>query len=157
VLGQVGIVLGAHQADVVGAVVSAQAEGVNVVVLEVVSRLAPPPRRVDVTASASVSLVYGPANRCGNAPRGGRRVGRRQVLAGPRRRSEAAGLEPFQLLGDGRLDDRAEIPVGDLRAHESLKPGELLAEHGTGGELHPKPPGGEGLDDGRRGMRTRRA
>jgi hypothetical protein len=157
VLGQVGIVLGAHQAEVVGAVVSAQAEGVNVVVLEVVSRLAPPPRRVDVAASPSVSLVDGPANRCGNAPRGGRRVGRRQVLAGPRRRSEAAGLEPLQLFRDGRFDDRTEIPVGDLRAHELAKPPELFVQAGAGGELHPEPPGGEGLDDGRRGMRTRRA
>jgi hypothetical protein len=34
------------------------------------------------------------------------------------RRGEASGLEPFELLGDGRFDDRAEIAVGDLRAHE---------------------------------------
>ena len=45
--------------------------------------LAPPSRRVDVAASASVALVHRPANGRGDAPGGGRRVGRREVLAGP--------------------------------------------------------------------------
>jgi len=150
VIGQVGVVLDAHQPDVLGAVVSAQAEGVKVVVLEAVLLLAPPPRRVDVTALASVALAHRPADGRGDAPRGGRRVGRREALAGPRRRGETAGLEPLQLLGDGRFDDRAEIPVGDLRAHESLKPDELLAERSGGGELHLVPPGSKGLESGQR-------
>jgi hypothetical protein len=160
VLGQIGVVLGAHQADVLGAVVSAQAEGVNVVVLEMVALLAPSPRRVDVAALASIALVYGPANSRGNVPRRGRRIGRRgEALTGPARRGEAAGFEPLQLLGDGHFDDGAEIPVRDLRAHERSKALELLAQPGAGGELHLVSPGSEGLNDGGRGRRigTRRA
>ena len=65
-------------------------------------------------------------------------------------RRETAGFEPLELLADGRFDDRGEVAVRDLRAHEGPEPLELLVERGAGGELHLVPPGGEGLDDGRR-------
>jgi hypothetical protein len=114
VLGEVEIVLDAHQADVLGPVVSAQAEGVKVVVLETVPLVAPPPRRIDVAASVSVTLAHRPADGRGDVARGGGGVGLREALAGMARRGEAAGLEPLELLGDRRFDDRAEIAVRDL-------------------------------------------
>ena len=106
--------LDAHQADVLGPVVSAEAEGVKVVVLETVPLVAPPPRRVDVAASVPVTLAHRSPDGRGDVARGGGGVGLREALAGTARRGEAAGFEALELLGDGRLDDRAEIAVRDL-------------------------------------------
>ncbi len=69
-----------------------------------------------------------------------------EMLAGGLGETEAAGLEPFELLGDGVFDDSGEVGAGDGGAQEGLEPLELVAQPGAGGELDAVAPGGEGLD-----------
>jgi hypothetical protein len=74
------------------------------------------------------------------------------LACGGLRETEAAGLEPLELLGDGVFDDGGEVGAGDGGAQERLEPLELVAQPGAGGELDAVAPGGEGLD-ARRGSR----
>ena len=40
----------------------------------------------------------------------------------------APGLDPLELLGDGSLDDRGQVAVRHLGAHQGREPLELVAE-----------------------------
>ena len=71
----------------------------------------------------------------------------REPLAGSADLGVAPGFEPLELLGDGPLDDRGEVAVGDFRAHQGGEPLELVAELGAGGELHLVAGGRQRLDD----------
>jgi hypothetical protein len=71
----------------------------------------------------------------------------RSGLTGSGRLGEAPGFEPFELLGDGSLDDRGDVAVGDFGAHEGRKPLELAVQLGAGGELDLVAPRRKRLDD----------
>ncbi len=124
------------------------------VVLEPVAGRAPSALLVDEATTAPVPLVHGPADGGRDVARGGLRPGLREVLAGGLGETEAAGLEPLELLGDGVFDDGGEVGAGDGGAQEGLEPLELVAQPGAGGELDAVAPGGERLD-ARRGSRGR--
>ena len=59
---------------------------------------------------------------------------------------ETPSFEPLELLGDGLLDDGAEVAVGHRGAHEGSQSLELVVKLGGGGELDPVAAWGEGLD-----------
>jgi len=145
-LGQVPVVALARERDVGNRVVTAVAERAPVVELEPLARRAPSPRFVLVAALASVPLVHGSLHRGRDLARGGGGLALRERL--PRRLSlgETPGFEPLELLGDGLLDDGAEVAVGHRRAHEVPQPLELVVKLGGGGELDPVAAWGEGLD-----------
>src|SRR5262249_20122692 len=126
-LGQVRVVSAAHQADVPGAVVAAEAVGVAMVILEPTALSASPALRVHVAASLPVSFAHRPPDRGGNVARR-RLVGLRECLPRSLRPREAPGLEPFQLFRYRNLDDRGQVSVGDLRAHQGPEPLQLLVE-----------------------------
>jgi hypothetical protein len=111
---------------------------------------AAPALRVYEAAAPAVSLVHCAAHSSRDVARGRGRIRCRGHLARRRSLSEAAGLEPFQLLGDGLVDDLGEIAVRDLRAQERREPLELVAQLGAGGELDLETGGGQRLDDGAR-------
>jgi hypothetical protein len=89
-------------------------------------------------ASPSVRSRVPPDSGCG-----------RKRLSGNGGLGETPGLQPLERLGDREVDDRAELAVLDLRAHESLEPLELVVELGAGRELHLVASGRQRLEDGR--------
>ena len=145
---QIAVVGGAHQADVAGAVVSSHAEGMAVVELQPVPLAAAPPLLVDEAAAVLVALADRPAHGGRDVARRGCCVGLRERLSGSGGLGEAPGFEPLERLGDREFDDRAEVAVSDLRAHESLEPLELVVKLGAGGELHLVACGRQRLEDG---------
>ena len=134
------------RADVADRVVTAVAERAPVVELEPLARRASSPLFVLVAASASVPLVDGSLHRGRDLARGGGGLALRERLSRRLGSGETPGFEPLELLGDGLLDDRAEVAVGHRGAHEGLQALELVTELGGGGELHPVAARGEGLD-----------
>jgi hypothetical protein len=72
---------------------------------------------------------------------------RARPLCGERLSWRAPGFEPLELLGDGTLDDRGDVAVGDLRPHEGREPLELVVQLGASGELDLVAPGRERLGD----------
>ena len=62
-----------------------------------------------------------------------------QGLAGLSRLPQPLGLEPFELLGHRRVDDRGQVPVRYGRPHQVLESFELVAELGRGGEVDSEP------------------
>ena len=119
----------------------------TVVVFEPSALRASPALRVHVAASVSVALMHRPPDRGRNVPRGWGGIGLREPLPGSLRPGESLGFEPFELLGDGLLDDRGQIAVGHLWPHERPEALQLVLELGAGGELNLVPRRGEGLDD----------
>ena len=114
VLGQVLVVHLTHQTDVMQAVVTAEAVRVPVMELEPITGRASSALLVHEAASAPIALVHSASHRGRNVARGGRGAGLRQTLPRAARPGEAPGFEPFELLGDGLLDDRGQIAVGHL-------------------------------------------
>jgi hypothetical protein len=114
---------------------AAQGEGVPVMELETLAGAASPTLGVDVTASAAVPLVDGPPDRCRDVAGGRWLLSHWRRLARGLRAAEPAGLEPLELLGDRRVDDRRQVAVGHRGAHERTEPVELVAQFGAGGEL----------------------
>src|SRR2546425_324914 len=118
-LGQVGVVGPTHQPDVPHAVLTPKAERVPMVELEPVALRTASSLLVQVAASVSVALTYGTLDGRGDVSRGGnsacifvfRLRGAVAVCLHPR---EAPGFEPFELLGDGLLDDRRQVAVPPL-------------------------------------------
>jgi hypothetical protein len=122
-LGQVGVVGATHQPDVRHAVVTPKAERVPMVEFESVALLAPSSLFVYVAAAVSVALTHGTPDPRGDVARG--RHGAcifclRGALAASLGVSEATGLEPFELLGDGLLDDRGQISVSPFEPISAL-------------------------------------
>ena len=107
----------------------------------------PTRRHTDIGFRHARARLGGPQRGRGAKPEG--EVVRRQLLPGIADRGEAAGFEPLELLGDGCFDERAEITVGDPRAHEGSQPFELLVECCAGRELHAVTAGTERSDDRR--------
>ena len=101
---------------------------------EVVVKLEPVPLAttatlpVDEAAAALVALVDRPAERCGYVARSGRDDGVGERLAGGLGLPEAPGFQSLQLFGDGSLDDRGQVAVGKLRAHQGPEPFERVAQ-----------------------------
>src|SRR6266496_1920822 len=121
-LGQVGVVGVTYQSDVRHLVVAPQAERVPMVEFEPVALLTASTLIVHVAASVSVALTHGTPDRRRNVARVGnsaciffchlfRLCGTLAVCLRPR---EAPGFEPFELLGDGLLDDRRQVAVPPL-------------------------------------------
>ena len=128
---------------------------VPVVELEPMTRPASSSLPVHVPAPAAVSLIHRSLHgRRDLACRGGH-AGLREPLPRVGHAGEAPRLQPFHLLRDRRLDERGEVAVGHLRAHEDLQPLQLVAEPSRGGELDLEAGRGQGLDapgpDGDRG------
>src|SRR6266446_873986 len=118
-LGQVGVVGATHQPDVPHAVLTPKAERVPMVELEPVTLRTASSLLVHVPAAVSVALTHGTLDGRGDVARGGRRAYRglvrlRGAFAGSLRRRQATRLEPFELLGDGLLDDRHQVTVQPL-------------------------------------------
>ena len=153
-LRQVEIVGFARERDLPRGVLTTHGHGVAMVEFEPVAGRAPSALFVDEATTAPVPLVHGPADGGRDVARGGLRPGLREVLAGGLGETEAACLEPLELLGDGVFDDGGEVGAGDGGAQEGLEPLELVAQPGAGGELDAVAPGGERLD-ARRGSRGR--
>jgi hypothetical protein len=93
-------------------VIPSHTEGVSVVELEPVPRGAAPTLLVDVAAAVAVALAHGTPDGGRNVARRRRRVGASELLAGSAGLGVAPGFEPFELLGDGTLDDRGEVAAG---------------------------------------------
>ena len=93
--------------------VASHAEGMSVVELEPVPRGAAPTLLVDVAAEVAVALAHRTPDGGGDVSRRGRRIGAASPLRGAHGLRVAAGLEPLELLGDGPVDDRGEVAVGD--------------------------------------------
>jgi hypothetical protein len=145
VLGDVRVVGTTQQTDVLRAVVTAKAERVPMVELEPVALGAASTLLVQVAASASVALTHGTPD-CGrDVARRGRGLGLREPLSGSLGPGEAPGLEPFELQGDGLLDDRGQIAVRYLRTHQGPESLQLVVELRAGRELHLVPGGRQGL------------
>jgi hypothetical protein len=109
---------------------------------EPVALRAPSTLLVHVAASVSVALTHGTPDRRGDVARRGWwveapfRFRLRKAFAGSPRLCEASGLEPFELLGDGLLDDRGQIAVRDSGTHQGSESLQLAVELGAGRELH---------------------
>ena len=151
-LGEVAVVGWAQQADVLGAVIAAHAVGASVMELEPVPLGAASALLVDEAATLGVARAHGAAHGCRDVARWPGAVAVRDRLAGSGLAGsgclgEAPGLEPFELLGDGSLDDRGDVAVGDFGAHEGREPLELVVQLGAGSELDLVAPGRERLDD----------
>src|SRR6266446_6556207 len=120
-LGQVGVVGATHQPDVPHAVLTPMAERVPMVELEPVALLAPSALLVHVAASVSVALTHGTLDGRGDVARGGNSacfslclLRLRGAFAVCLRPPQATRLEPFELFGDGLLDDRRQVAVPPL-------------------------------------------
>jgi hypothetical protein len=83
--------------------------------------------RIPEGALVPVALVNGAAHGGWRVARPASSVRVGQALSWRARLPEAAGLEPFELLADGRLDHRSQVATGQLEAHQGLKPLELVA------------------------------
>jgi hypothetical protein len=158
VLGQVGVVDATHEPNILWTVVAPQTEGVPMVELEMLAFWASSALLIHVAASACVALVHRPPDGGRDVARGRGRRGLRESLPGSRRLGEAPGFEPFELLGDGLLDERSQVAVRYLCAHQRPESGQFVLQLGAGRELNPVPAGSQGLHDGPLGRgRSRRS
>ena len=133
--------------DVLWSVVPAHAEGTSVVEFETACARNTSTLGVHVAAPASVTLPHGTANRSGDVARRRTNVeSLRRVPSEGLGRGKASGLEPFELQGDGRLDDRGQIAVRHLRPHQGSESLELVVELRAGRELHLVPSGRQRLN-----------
>ena len=147
-LGKVGVVAPTHEPNVLHGVVAAEAERVPMVEFEPVSLRTP---STAARPRSGIGLRRAHARHAGR-PRGCGAGGEvASVSRGPcpgSRPREAPGLEPFELLGDGLLDDRGQIAVRHCAAHQGSESLQLVVELGAGGELHLVPARGQRLDRG---------
>jgi hypothetical protein len=100
-LGHVGVVSAAHQAQVLGIVLTPISERVSVVELQPIPGRAAPPLVVDEGTAAAVPLIDRSPDSRGNVSRLRRNARVSKALARSYRRSEAAGLQASQLVADG--------------------------------------------------------
>jgi hypothetical protein len=77
-------------------------------------------------------------------------VSLRERLPGCLRRGETACFEALELLSHGPFDDRRQIAVRHLVAHQRLQPLQLVVKGSGRSELDLVAGGREGLDDGAR-------
>ena len=122
----------AREADVLGAVVAAPPEGLDVVKLELLGFGATPARRIDIGTPSAIARVNGASDRSRNIAGRRRRVRLFQALSGGLGSAVTLGFELFELFRHGRVDDRREIGGVTRGSHERLEPLELVAKLGTG-------------------------
>src|SRR4029453_11168903 len=111
------IVRPAHQANVVGFGASSESERMPVGSPEPVPLGTSPSLTVDEAALASVPPIHGATHLRGEVPRGAHRV-RLVCLLWRARLRISPRLASVELPGDDLVDDRGEVAVWDVLAHE---------------------------------------
>ena len=103
-----------EQAKLRWPVIPAEAERIDMMVLQRVAFGASPALLVPVVALPAVPLTDRPPHRSRDVAGTGRCIGLLERLAGLVGLGEAAGLEPCELLRDRLLDDCGQVTVGNL-------------------------------------------